>query len=336
MLIIDPISQGERIQFRAADLRRASRCPRGGCTRRRRRSLPGLCDGHNLMGNQLALLGDFFGSWRVWDAIRAVDYLVSRPDVDPGRIGVTGNSGGGTLSAYLTALEPRLSMAAPGCFICSYGANLENENPTDAEQNPPGILGERPGRGRPPALPRAAAHPDPRAARRLLRRPGGPAGVRGDAARARAPGFPGNGGMVLRSPRARLLAGEPGGHVPVLHEDRGSVAAMPSSRRSACSRPIGCTPRAGRPPAGVSSTSSATRPTASPGTRGTRRESRARTAGAPGARPGSAAKAARPTPRLPLPRESAASCPGTPAAKRVRRGVGARHPGHRDHLRARA
>lgn len=47
----------------------------------------------------------------------------------------------GTLSAYLTALEPRLAMAAPGCFICSYGANLENENPTDAEQNPPGIPG---------------------------------------------------------------------------------------------------------------------------------------------------------------------------------------------------
>ena len=64
-----------------------------------------------------------------------------RSGPDPGRLGVTGNSGGGTLSAYLTALDPRLSMAAPGCFICSYGANLENENPTDAEQNPPGILG---------------------------------------------------------------------------------------------------------------------------------------------------------------------------------------------------
>jgi dienelactone hydrolase len=141
VLIIDPISQGERVQFQAADLRRGTGGPRGAGTRGAgARLLPELCDGHNLMGNQLALLGGFFGSWRVWDAIRAVDYLVSRPDVDPGRIGVTGNSGGGTLSAYLTALEPRLSMAAPGCFICSYGANLENENPTDAEQNTPGIL----------------------------------------------------------------------------------------------------------------------------------------------------------------------------------------------------
>jgi dienelactone hydrolase len=141
VLIIDPISQGERVQFQAADLRRGAGGLRGaGARGASARSLPGLCDGHNLMGNQLSLLGDFFGSWCVWDAIRAVDYLIARPDVDPGRIGVTGNSGGGTLSAYLTALEPRLSMAAPGCFICSYGANVENENPTDAEQNPPGIL----------------------------------------------------------------------------------------------------------------------------------------------------------------------------------------------------
>jgi len=127
VLIIDPISQGERIQFATSDLRGA-------------RSLPGLCEGHNLMGNQLVLLGDFFGTWRVWDAIRAVDYLVTRADVDTTRIGVTGNSGGGTLSAYLTALEPRLAMAAPSCFICSHGANLENEIPSDAEQNPPGVL----------------------------------------------------------------------------------------------------------------------------------------------------------------------------------------------------
>lgn len=152
VLIIDPLSQGERAQFRAADLRlragtrggaSGARTPAAGGAGRPRTpaaALPGLCDGHNLIGNQLALLGDFFGSWRVWDAMRAVDYLLSRPDVDSRRLGVTGNSGGGTLSAYLTALDPRLSMAAPGCFVCSYGANLENENPTDAEQNPPGII----------------------------------------------------------------------------------------------------------------------------------------------------------------------------------------------------
>lgn len=122
--IIDPIDQGERKQFSESD---------GG-------ALPGLCEGHNLVGNQQVLMDDFFGSWRAWDAIRGLDYLLSRPEVDPDRIGVTGNSGGGTLTSYVTALDPRITMAAPSCYICSYLANLENEIPADAEQNPPGIL----------------------------------------------------------------------------------------------------------------------------------------------------------------------------------------------------
>jgi len=124
VLVIDPIAQGERRQFYPED---------GG-----RR--PGLCHAHNLMGNQMALVGDFFGTWRVWDAMRGLDYLLSRPEVDRSRVGATGNSGGGTLSAYLTALDPRLTMAAPSCFICSYLANMENELPADSEQNPPGVL----------------------------------------------------------------------------------------------------------------------------------------------------------------------------------------------------
>jgi dienelactone hydrolase len=69
-----------------------------------------------------------------------LDYLLSRPEVDRTRVGATGNSGGGTLSAYLTALDPRLSMAAPSCFITSYLANVENELPSDSEQNAPRIL----------------------------------------------------------------------------------------------------------------------------------------------------------------------------------------------------
>jgi dienelactone hydrolase len=124
VLIIDPIAQGERQQ-----VRRRGRAADWNC-----------CMEHNAMGIPMALTGDFFGSWRLWDAIRALDYLLSRPEVDPRRVGVTGNSGGGTVSAYLTALDSRLTMAAPSCFICSYLANLENELVSDAEQNPPGIL----------------------------------------------------------------------------------------------------------------------------------------------------------------------------------------------------
>jgi cephalosporin-C deacetylase-like acetyl esterase len=124
VFIIDPISQGERRQF----------FPRDGGKR------PQLTHAHNLIGNQMLLIDDFFGTWRVWDAIRALDYLLSRDEVDDKYVGVTGNSGGGTLSSYMAALDSRITMAAPSCYICSIGANLENETPTDAEQNPPGML----------------------------------------------------------------------------------------------------------------------------------------------------------------------------------------------------
>lgn len=124
VFIIDPISQGERRQFYRKD----------------GLPLPGLCPGHNMMGNQMQLIGDFFGAWRAWDAIRGLDYLLARPEIDKTRVGVTGNSGGGTLTTYVTALDPRVTMAAPSCYICSYLANIQNELPADSEQDPPGAL----------------------------------------------------------------------------------------------------------------------------------------------------------------------------------------------------
>ncbi|MFM7975489.1 MAG: CocE/NonD family hydrolase, partial [Pirellula sp.] len=48
-----------------------------------------------------------------WNAIRAVDYLVSRPDVDATKIGITGRSGGGAYSWYAAALDQRIQAAAP-------------------------------------------------------------------------------------------------------------------------------------------------------------------------------------------------------------------------------
>ncbi|MBL9128469.1 MAG: acetylxylan esterase [Verrucomicrobiales bacterium] len=48
-----------------------------------------------------------------WNGIRAVDYLVSRPEVDPSRIGVTGRSGGGSYSWTVAALDDRIRVAAP-------------------------------------------------------------------------------------------------------------------------------------------------------------------------------------------------------------------------------
>ena len=80
-----------------------------------------------MMGKQQELLGEFFGMWRAWDGIRALDYLLRRPEVDKARVGLTGNSGGGTMTSWLWALDERFTMAAPSCFITTFERNLANE-----------------------------------------------------------------------------------------------------------------------------------------------------------------------------------------------------------------
>ena len=125
VLIFDPIGQGERLQY--AHLEKPGR--------------PGVGVGeHLLAGNQQFLVGEFFGAWRAWDGVRALDYLLSRPEVDPKHVGVTGNSGGGTMTTWLCGLDPRWTMAAPACFVTTFRRNLENELPADTEQCPPRAL----------------------------------------------------------------------------------------------------------------------------------------------------------------------------------------------------
>lgn len=122
MLIFDPIGQGERLQYVNDDLK-----PKHGV---------GVSE-HLLAGNQQYLVGEFFGAWRAWDGIRALDYLLTRKEVDPNHVGITGNSGGGTLSTWLIGLERRWTMGAPACFVTTIRRNLENELPQDTEQCPP-------------------------------------------------------------------------------------------------------------------------------------------------------------------------------------------------------
>jgi cephalosporin-C deacetylase-like acetyl esterase len=122
-LIFDPFGQGERSQYGA--------------------SAGNVRDSvleHLRAGNQQHLVGEFSGAWHVWDGMRALDYLLSRPEVDRRHVGVTGNSGGGTLTTWLWALEPRWTMGAPSCFVTTLRRNLENELSVDAEQCPPGVL----------------------------------------------------------------------------------------------------------------------------------------------------------------------------------------------------
>jgi hypothetical protein len=71
----------------------------------------------------------------IWDGIRAVDYLLSRKEVDPERIGITGRSGGGTQSAYIAAMDDRIYAAAPECYITNFTRLLQTIGNQDAEQN---------------------------------------------------------------------------------------------------------------------------------------------------------------------------------------------------------
>ena len=96
---------------------------------------------HTVLGIQTLVTGDALARYTIWDGIRALDYLLSRPEVDAKRVGVTGNSGGGTHTAYLAALDDRLQVAAPSCFITSWQRLLETIGPQDAEQCIPGFLG---------------------------------------------------------------------------------------------------------------------------------------------------------------------------------------------------
>ena len=118
-LVFDPIDQGERAQYLG----------KGGW--------PDLWGtrGHSQMGIGSTLLGRNTARYEIWDGMRAIDYLQSRPEVDPRRIGCTGNSGGGTQTSYLMALDDRIRAAAPSCYLCGFPALLRTIGPQDAEQN---------------------------------------------------------------------------------------------------------------------------------------------------------------------------------------------------------
>lgn len=118
VLCADPIHQGERKQFE---------------------ELSSVL-GHNALHRQLAALGDGFSQWRLHDAVQLINFLEKRNDIDPKRIGVMGNSGGGTMTAFLTAYDRRVAAASPCCYITTFYHNFLNELPADGEQTPARFL----------------------------------------------------------------------------------------------------------------------------------------------------------------------------------------------------
>lgn len=113
VLAFDPFAQGEREQV-----------PGGLC-----------CAPHNRYGALAALLGQSTAQQRIWDGMRAIDYLLSRGDVSREGVGCMGNSGGGTMTSLLESIDPRIVSACPSCYISSLREVCLHCGPQDAEQN---------------------------------------------------------------------------------------------------------------------------------------------------------------------------------------------------------
>lgn len=120
VLAFDPVGQGERLQY---------------YNEKEGKSRFGSTKEHSYPGAQCYLSGYSPTKYFIWDGIRSVDYLLSRKEVDPARIGMTGRSGGGTQTAYTAAIDDRILAAAPECFITSMEYVLKTIGPQDAEQN---------------------------------------------------------------------------------------------------------------------------------------------------------------------------------------------------------
>lgn len=124
-LVFDPIGQGEREQT----FDRQLQGPLAGWS----------VNEHIQAGAQSILIGEGVGHYFIWDAKRALDYLSSRPDVDPTRIGAAGCSGGGALTTFIGALDPRVKAVVPACYPNSYRLLFAGPDP-DSEMSFPEFL----------------------------------------------------------------------------------------------------------------------------------------------------------------------------------------------------
>lgn len=122
---VDPIGQGERLSYYEADLKQPT--VRAGTGE------------HDYAGAQSRFLGDSLGRYFLHDAMRGIDYLLTRTEIDPEKIGVTGSSGGGTQTSLVMLADPRIAAAAPATFIMNRDSYQRTGQAQDAEQIWPGF-----------------------------------------------------------------------------------------------------------------------------------------------------------------------------------------------------
>jgi pimeloyl-ACP methyl ester carboxylesterase len=118
----DAVGQGERSQFWDAKAAKS------------RYNL--ICAEHAVLGNLAYLAGTNLARWEIWDGMRALDYLLTRPEVDPQRINITGTSGGGFQAAHIAALDSRIKVAVPSCYITALPMRIYNRIFKDPDSDP--------------------------------------------------------------------------------------------------------------------------------------------------------------------------------------------------------
>jgi dienelactone hydrolase len=127
VLSYDPIGQGERLQY--PDPKDPTK------------SLATRPTGEHAEASlQPMLIGESVAKYFLWDGVRAVDYLQTRAEIDPNRIGAFGCSGGGAMTALLGALDPRVAAIGTACYITSFDTLLPAIGPQDGEQSTPGWI----------------------------------------------------------------------------------------------------------------------------------------------------------------------------------------------------
>jgi dienelactone hydrolase len=85
------------------------------------------------------MLGETLLGWRVWDVLRALDLLETRPEADPKRMALMGISGGGTVALYAAALDDRAKVSVLSCSFCTFRDSIYRV-PHCIDNFVPGIL----------------------------------------------------------------------------------------------------------------------------------------------------------------------------------------------------
>ncbi len=121
---VDPTGQGERKNFYNPETGEYA--------------IENAVPDHDCCGVPSTATGRFLAAYFVADQFAAVDYMLTRPEIDPARIGVTGCSGGGLQSLAVMTCDDRVAAAAPATFTSTRREILFTCQSQDSEQIWPG------------------------------------------------------------------------------------------------------------------------------------------------------------------------------------------------------